>query len=127
MAKANPAEVKKMEAQLQQIRKDKRFNDTRMGMNRESREEVEVNESVKPKLITPKEMADYKVKKVLAVGTKPNNESIVATCDWGGKKFVQLEKMGKTWGVDQIVQATFFDTEKEAMDEMRDRGFKIHA
>jgi hypothetical protein len=90
-------------------------------------EEVEVNESVKPKLITPKEMTDYKVKKVLAVGTKPNNESIVATCDWGGKKFVQLEKMGRTSGIDQIVQATFFGTEKEAMDEMRDRGFEIHA
>ena len=82
-------------------------------------------ESVKPKLITPKEMADYKVKKVLAVGTRPNNESIVATCEWGKKKFVQLEKMGKTGNINQIVQATFFDTEKEAMDEMRDRGFKI--
>lgn len=93
----------------------------------EVEESVEVNESVKPKLITPKEMADYKVKKVLAVGTKPNNESIVATCEWGKKKFVQLEKMGKTSGINHIVQATFFDTEKEAMDEMRDRGFKIHA
>ena len=81
----------------------------------------------KPKLITPKEMADYKVKKVLAVGTRPNNESIVATCEWGKKKFVQLEKMGKTGNINQIVQATFFDTEKEAMDEMQDRGFKIHA
>lgn len=87
----------------------------------------DINESVKPKLITPKEMADYKVKKVLAVGTKPNNESIVATSEWGEKKFVQLEKMGKTSNINQIVQATFFDTEKEAMDEMRDRGFKIHA
>jgi len=85
----------------------------------------DINESVKPKLITPKEMADYKVKKVLAVGTKPNNESIVATSEWGEKKFVQLEKMGKTSNINQIVQATFFDTEKEAMDEMRDRGFKI--
>lgn len=96
-------------------------------MSRDPRLKEDINESVKPKLITPKEMADYKVKKVLAVGTKPNNESIVATCEWGKKKFVQLEKMGKTAGLNYIVQATFFDTEKEAMDEMRDRGFKIHA